>query len=75
MRIEAHQETPGITDFLRDPEDWLVAFEARSKLTVNEVDGMTGATITTRAVTNHLRFVLTDPEAALGAAIALDCPS
>ena len=75
VRIEAHQETPGIVDFLRDPEAWLVAFEARSRLTISEVDGVTGATITTRAVTDHLQFVLTDPEAALGAAIPVSCPS
>jgi len=52
VRIAAHQETPGIGDIIeRDVSEWIDQFEASAK----QVDSVSGATITTRAVINAVR--------------------
>ena len=61
VRVVRHQETPGLTDFLRQPDSgWLAMLEARDATSLAAVDAVSGATITSRALLDHL-------EAALGA--------
>jgi Na+-translocating ferredoxin:NAD+ oxidoreductase RnfG subunit len=74
LAVLGHQETPGIADFLTDP-DWLATFRNR---TADDIEGMaaiTGATITSRAVTGHLIAVLRDSSGTLGEADVLACGS
>ena len=73
LRLLSHQETPGITDFLRDPEGWLTEFNNRTTATLAEVSAVSGATITTRAIQSHLSRVLENPTDVLGAAATTDC--
>jgi electron transport complex protein RnfG len=54
LRVIAHRETPGIADFLNQPEHpWMQAFVTR---TAGEPppDTLTGATVTTRALGENL---------------------
>ena len=56
LRITRHQETPGLADFLGQPEQgWLVQLPSRTSAELSEIDTVAGATITSRAV---LRGVL-----------------
>lgn len=68
LRITEHQETPGIADFLDRPErGWLAALLERDADAVAQTDAVSGATITSRALTRSLsaalaRRALTQPE-------------
>jgi Na+-translocating ferredoxin:NAD+ oxidoreductase RnfG subunit len=54
VMVTNHQETPGIADFLNDPEHpWLLAFAGRGA-DAAELDTLTGATITTRALAQDI---------------------
>ncbi len=82
LRILSHQETPGITRFLRDSDGgWLRALTGQTALSMSEVATVSGATITSRAIRNHLAAVLDAPREHLGDALNLvagtleaDCP-
>ncbi len=51
IRVTAHQETPGLADFLREPEQgWLARLKGRTGAEIMAVDGVTGATITSEGV-------------------------
>jgi Na+-translocating ferredoxin:NAD+ oxidoreductase RnfG subunit len=59
LRITAHQETPGIADFLNAPEQgWLASLHGRSSQSLAEVQAVSGATITSRALRGALRSAL-----------------
>ena len=56
VRVTAHQETPGLADFLREPErGWLALLKGRTGPEAVAVDAVTGATITSEAVTRAVR--------------------
>jgi Na+-translocating ferredoxin:NAD+ oxidoreductase RnfG subunit len=58
--VTAHQETPGIADFLDDPEHpWLRGFAGRGA-DVAALDTISGATITTRALARSVGAALTE---------------
>jgi len=62
--VTGHQETPGIADFLNDPEHpWLLQFAERGA-DAAAVDTITGATITTRGLTRSIGAALARPLAA-----------
>ncbi len=67
-----HQETPGITDFLRDPA-WLASLSGLTARDLEATDAISGATITSRALTGHLARALADPEALHGAPLTQGC--
>lgn len=51
LRITHHQETPGLADFLGQPEQgWLARLPSRNSAELSEIDTVAGATITSRAV-------------------------
>ena len=51
LQITAHQETPGIADFLSRRDDpWLQQLRGRTGQDIRQVATLTGATITSRAV-------------------------
>lgn len=59
VRIVAHQETPGIADFLDRPNrGWLAALSGLNAAALAEVDTLSGATITTRALRRDLAAAL-----------------
>jgi Na+-translocating ferredoxin:NAD+ oxidoreductase RnfG subunit len=61
LLITTHQETPGIADFLDDPEHpWLQQFGGRSADVV-ALDTISGATITTRALIRSVGASLAGP--------------
>ena len=62
LALLGHQETPGITDFLKDPE-WLATFSGLTADGLADVDAVGGATITTRAIARGLAAVVADPAA------------
>jgi electron transport complex protein RnfG len=69
LRITAHRETPGIADFLDAPEQgWLATFRGRDA-NGPMPDGLTGATVTTRALTLSIAGAL----AGAGADQAAEC--
>lgn len=72
VTVIGHAETPGLADFVTDP-GWLAAFTGRSAAEIESLDTVTGATITSRAVADHLAAVLRYPDQALGTPIALEC--
>jgi Na+-translocating ferredoxin:NAD+ oxidoreductase RnfG subunit len=72
LAILGHQETPGIADFLTDP-DWLAMFEGRSADDVDAMAAITGATITSRAITEHLAAVLRKGSEMLGEPVPVAC--
>ena len=72
LTVLGHQETPGITDFLRDP-DWLSRFRGASASDIEALSAITGATITSVAVRDHLATVLSDPAIQLGQPVQMDC--
>jgi len=62
LQITAHQETPGIADFLNRPQDpWLVGLRGRDAQGIDEVATITGATITSRALRSAARAALAHP--------------
>jgi len=70
VRITAHRETPGIADFLDAPEQgWLATFRGRDA-NGPMPDGLTGATVTTRALTLSIAGALTGAGADQAAACA-----
>lgn len=65
LRITAHQETPGIADFVDRPaQGWMAALEGRGAAQLAAVDAVSGATITSRALTRSLAEAL--PRAEVG---------
>ena len=63
LTVTHHQETPGITDFLRNDQGWLTSLEGLAPGELREVDTVTGATITSRAIRDHLAaFLESRPE-------------
>ena len=51
VRVTSHRETPGIGDFIdhrRDP--WMTTLDGASADEINELDNVTGATITSKAI-------------------------
>ena len=51
LRVTAHQETPGIADFVDRPTDpWRINLRGRSATQLAGLDGVVGATITSRAL-------------------------
>lgn len=62
VRIAAHQETPGIADFLDHPEQgWMASLKGAGSESLG-LDGVSGATITSRALTRSLAAGLERPE-------------
>ena len=71
LRITAHQETPGIADFLNRPEHgWLATLIGATPAELDRVDAVSGATITSRGLTRSLAAALSDPALA-----AAECDS
>ena len=65
LRITAHQETPGIADFLnRYDEGWLSNLTGRTSMELTALDTVTGATITSRAMLDTLITALNTEDAA-----------
>lgn len=65
LRITAHQETPGIADFLnRYDEGWLSNLTGRTSMELTALDTVTGATITSRAMLDTLTTALNTEDAA-----------
>ncbi len=63
VRITAHQETPGIADFLNQPRSgWLATLRGRDAGGIEQLDGVSGATITSRALRRSLTAALRRPE-------------
>lgn len=63
VRITAHQETPGIADFLDHPtRGWLGSLSGHTAAELRGLDGVSGATITSRALTRSLADGLARPE-------------
>lgn len=61
LLVTGHQETPGIADFLNDPDhEWMLGFAGRSADAI-EVDTISGATITTRALARSVGAALARP--------------
>lgn len=59
LRVIAHQETPGIADFLSRPDQgWLAGRHGLGVMELETTDGVSGATITSRAVTRALTAAL-----------------
>ncbi len=62
VRIVAQQETPGIADFLGHPEQgWVASLSGSTAAELGRVDGVSGATITSRALTRSLAAGLSRP--------------
>lgn len=62
LRITAHQETPGIADFLNLPDrGWLATLPGRDADEVAAVNAVSGATITSRALRDGVAARLGDP--------------
>lgn len=63
VRVTAHRETPGIADFLDTPEaGWLARFRGRDA-TGAMPDALTGATVTTRALSQSIAEALARSDA------------
>ena len=53
VRVIRHQETPGIADFLHQPDrGWLASLAGKDAAGLAHVDAVTGATISSKAVVN-----------------------
>ena len=62
LQVVRHQETPGISDFLRTPESgWLAGLQSRNHAELSRIDTVSGATITSSALLAHLREALKNP--------------
>lgn len=71
LHVVSHQETPGITDFLGERETgWLGRLAGQHAETLPGHDAVSGATITSRALTQRLAAILDDPSAFPGASAA-----
>ncbi len=71
VRITAHQETPGIADFLQRPDSgWLSGLAGAGANELAGADGVSGATITSRALQRSLAAALQRPAVA-----DPECPS
>jgi hypothetical protein len=59
--VISHLETPGIADFLDQPDrGWLAALSGASAAELSRVDAVSGATISSRAVRRGLESLLAD---------------
>lgn len=58
LRVTSHQETPGITDFLREPRGWLATLAGRTATGLEALSTVSGATITSRSLRDHLAGML-----------------
>jgi Na+-translocating ferredoxin:NAD+ oxidoreductase RnfG subunit len=72
LTVAAHRETPGIADFLSEADGWLATLRGHDAGTLPGVATLTGATVTTRALREHLATTLA---AGASPAIELDCRS
>lgn len=55
LRVTAHQETPGIADFLNQPErGWMAGLRGQDARELAAIDTLSGATITSRALIDAL---------------------
>jgi len=71
LRITAHQETPGIADFLDTPgTGWLSMLHGLDPPRLARADAVSGATITSRALQRALAAALQQPALANA-----ECPS
>ena len=60
LRVTRHQETPGIGDFIDQPESaWMRRFVGADAESMNNIDGKTGATITTKALRGGVQELVT----------------
>lgn len=80
VRITAHQETPGIADFLARPDQgWMAQLPGRTAAELERLDGVSGATITSRAIRRALAQALAalpaDKPADGPAGSAPECPT
>lgn len=74
LRVASHQETPGLADFLGQPDGgWLGELRGRNESGIGSVDTVTGATITSRAVLAGVRTAFS--RAAAATPIPEDCGS
>lgn len=63
MRVTAHQETPGLADFLGEPDrGWLAALKGRTPSETTSIDAVAGATITSQAVIRAVRAAMAQAE-------------
>lgn len=59
VRTKHHQETPGIGDRIElGVSNWILGFNDRTVQTLDQVDSISGATITSRAVTGAVQGAL-----------------
>jgi Na+-translocating ferredoxin:NAD+ oxidoreductase RnfG subunit len=58
VTVTVHRETPGIVDFLGPASPWLDGLEDRTAAGLADVDAVSGATITSRAVLDGLSGML-----------------
>lgn len=72
LAVLSHRETPGIADFLSSPE-WLSSFHDQAAGDVDALAAITGATISSVAVRDHLAGVLRDPAGQLGRFVDTEC--
>ena len=72
VTVLGHAETPGIADFVTRA-DWLQTFSGRTADGIEGLDAVTGATITSRAVADHLAAVLRQGDELLGTPGSLEC--
>lgn len=72
VTVLGHAETPGIADFVTRA-DWLQTFAGRSADEIEGLQAVTGATITSRAVADHLAAVLRTGDELLGTPGILEC--
>ncbi|MCB1686762.1 MAG: FMN-binding protein [Pseudomonadales bacterium] len=55
LRVTAHQETPGIADFLNRPDTgWMARLRGQDHQQLGAIDTVSGATITSRALLNAI---------------------
>ena len=63
LRVTDHQETPGLADFLREPDrGWLAVLKGRTQRDTTTVDAVAGATITSEAVIRAVRDAMARAE-------------
>jgi electron transport complex protein RnfG len=56
LRITRHQETPGLADFLAQPHSgWLSELGDRARADLQDIDAVSGATISSKAVLTGVR--------------------
>ena len=67
LTILRHSETPGITGFLEEEDSgWLASIARQTAVSLKKVDTVSGATISSRAIRDHLLRVLEAPAELLG---------